>query len=58
MFHGDFYAAAEIADTMDSKCRHCGAPLGGVAVALCDECLEENFKETKDACEREIEYYD
>lgn len=42
---------------MNSNCMRCGDPLEGMAVALCDECLEESHKEAKDAGEREIEDY-
>lgn len=41
-----------------SNCLRCGDPLDGVAVALCDECLEESHKEAKDASEREEEDYE
>lgn len=36
-----------------SNCMRCGDPLFGLAIALCDECLEESLKEAKDACDRE-----
>lgn len=41
-----------------SNCVRCGDPLFGLAVALCDECLEESHKEAKDASEREDEDYE